>query len=192
MDKRQLLDMITPDMKLTKELFMKIYGYSIYDSSYKETALRKLESVGVSKARVYYKQFTTEYENHVQEEIKRAAAWYIDTLHRKRWFGIAKYRQGYAVYTDSLVKDNDFKELSTSAKILYLDMKRVASRTPIDEPFEYTNTYASQAIGISKPTFLTARNMLIAKGFIKEVYNGQKTYVGNKYIICKRKKKHSG
>lgn len=71
-------------------------------------------------------------------------------------------------------------------------MRRVSSRTPIDEPFEYTNTYASQVLNISRCTYFTARNKLIEKGFIEEVYNGQKVYSGNKYVICKRKIKRSG
>ena len=104
---------------------------------------------------------------------------------------IAKYKQGYAVYTDNLVRDEEFKELSITAKLLYLDMKRVSSRTPIDEPFEYTNTYASQVLNISKHTYFTARDKLIEKGFIKEIYNGKRMYTSNKYIICKRKIKRS-
>lgn len=84
MNKQMLLDSIAPDMKLTKKIFMQIYGYSLYDTKYKEIALKKLESVGVGKARAYYKQFTTEYESQVQEAMKSAAAWYINTLHRKK------------------------------------------------------------------------------------------------------------
>lgn len=84
MNKQMLLNSIIPDMKLTKKVFMQIYGYSLYDTKYKEIALRKLESVGVGKARAYYKQFTTEYESQVQEAMKNAAAWYINTLHKKR------------------------------------------------------------------------------------------------------------
>ena len=58
MNKQEFLNNITPDMKLTKAVFMQVYGFSLYDSNFKETALKKLESVGVSKARAYYKQFT--------------------------------------------------------------------------------------------------------------------------------------
>ena len=68
----------------------------------------------------------------------------------------------------------------------------MSSRTPIDEPFEYTNTYASQVLNISRCTYFTARDKLIEKGFIEEVYNGQKVYSGNRYVICKRKIKRSG
>lgn len=68
----------------------------------------------------------------------------------------------------------------------------MSSRTPIDEPFEYTNTYANQVLNVSKHTYFTARDKLIEKGFIEEVYNGQKVYSGNRYVICKRKIKRSG
>ena len=83
MNKQEFLNNITPDMKLTKAVFMQVYGFSLYDSNFKETALKKLESVGVSKARAYYKQFSTEYEDRQREDIKRAAAWYLKTLHKK-------------------------------------------------------------------------------------------------------------
>ena len=68
----------------------------------------------------------------------------------------------------------------------------MSSRTPIDEPFGYTNTYASQVLNVSNHTYFTARDKLIEKGFIEEVYNGQKVYSGNRYVICKRKAKRSG
>ena len=83
MNKQEFLNNIAPDMKLTKAVFIQVYGFGLYDSNFKETALKKLESVGVSKARAYYKQFTTEYEDQQREEIKRAAAWYLKTLHKK-------------------------------------------------------------------------------------------------------------
>ena len=192
MNKQEFLNNIAPDMKLTKAVFMQVYGFSLYDSNFKETALKKLESVGVSKARAYYKQFTTEYEDRQREEIKRAAAWYLKTLHKKGWLKIANKEQGFTVYTDNLVQDKDFKSLSTTAKLLYLDMRRVSSCSPSGVPFEYTNTYAKKVLNISKPTYFTARDMLIEKGFIEEVRNGQKMYMSNKYLICARNRKRNG
>lgn len=101
---------------------------------------------------------------------------------------LSKINKKFATYSDDLVRDKDFKALSTTAKMLYLDMKRVAFHTDtIGEPFEYTNTYAKAVLNISKHTYFTARDMLIEKGFIKEVYNGQRTYTGNKYVLCQQK-----
>ena len=80
MNKQEFLNNITPDMKLTKAVFMQIYGFSLYDSNFKETALKKLESVGVSKARAYYKQFTIKDKNNVEEYCYYL---YLKTLHKK-------------------------------------------------------------------------------------------------------------
>lgn len=73
---QELLDSIRPGMKLTKDLFMKIYGYELTWPGFARNALVRLEESGCSSAREYYKHFVTEYEDKHREEMKRVAEWY--------------------------------------------------------------------------------------------------------------------
>lgn len=82
--KEGLLESIRPDMKLYKETFMRIYGYEISYPGFAEIALSKLEQVGCGKARMYYKQFTGEYEDKRNAGMKEAAEWYVKQLQNKR------------------------------------------------------------------------------------------------------------
>lgn len=73
---QELLDSIRPGMKLTKDLFMKIYGYELTWPGFARNALVRLEESGCSRAREYYKHFVAEYEDKHREEMKRVAGWY--------------------------------------------------------------------------------------------------------------------
>ena len=74
--KEELLSSIQPDMKLTKNFFMRIYGYDISFPGFAEIALSDLEKAGCGKARSYYHQFVGEYEKKHDEEMKNIASWY--------------------------------------------------------------------------------------------------------------------
>lgn len=74
--KEELLSSIQPGMKLTKNLFMRIYGYEISFPGFAEIALSDLEEAGCGKARSYYQQFIGEYEKKHDEEIKAVASWF--------------------------------------------------------------------------------------------------------------------
>lgn len=78
--RQELLDSIRPDMKLTKNFFMKIYGYEISFPGFAEIALTELEKAGCSKARTYYQRFVGEYEKKHAEEMKTVAEWYRKQL----------------------------------------------------------------------------------------------------------------
>ena len=78
-----MFDSIRPDMKLTKNFFMRIYGYEISFPGFAETALEELEKAGCSKARAYYQRFVGEYEKKHDEEMKSVAKWYRKQLERK-------------------------------------------------------------------------------------------------------------
>ncbi|MGE9881573.1 hypothetical protein [Blautia obeum] len=81
--RQELLDSIQPDMKLTKNFFMRIYGYEISFPGFAEIALTDMEKAGCSKARTYYQRFVGEYEKKHDEEIKTVAEWYRKQLDRK-------------------------------------------------------------------------------------------------------------
>ncbi|MCI5868431.1 MAG: hypothetical protein MR224_02835, partial [Dorea sp.] len=78
--KQELLESIQPGMKLTKNFFMKIYGYELTWTGFADQALSDLEKAGCSKARVYYRQFVGEYEKQHDEEMKEVADWYRKQL----------------------------------------------------------------------------------------------------------------
>lgn len=87
--RQELLDSIQPGMKLTKNFFMKIYGYELTWPGFADQALSDLEKAGCSKARVYYQQFVDEYEKQHDEEMKEVAEWYRkekgDDQSRRGW-----------------------------------------------------------------------------------------------------------
>ena len=60
--RQELLESIQPCMKLTKNFFMRIYGYGISFPGFAEAALEDLGKAGYSKARAYYQRFVGEYE----------------------------------------------------------------------------------------------------------------------------------
>ena len=81
--REELLNSIQPGMKLTKNFFMRIYGYELTWPGFKEEALSKLECAGCSLAREYYQRFVSEYEEAHEKEMKNVAAWYVKQLDKK-------------------------------------------------------------------------------------------------------------
>lgn len=82
--REELLDSIQPGMKLTKNFFMRIYGYEISFPGFADRALSELEKAGCGKARAYYQQFVDEYEKKHDEDMKKVASWYRKQLENKR------------------------------------------------------------------------------------------------------------
>lgn len=72
----ELLASIRPDMKLTKSLLKRIYGYSVTNPSFSDKAISALEAVGCSKARAYYEDWVAEYQAARNKEMKEVARWY--------------------------------------------------------------------------------------------------------------------
>lgn len=75
-DRKELLDSIRPDMKLTWDFFKRIYGYSLYDPEFAEKALTTLEANGCRLARDYYLYWTSEYGAEQAAEMKEVSAWF--------------------------------------------------------------------------------------------------------------------
>ena len=76
---------IQPDMKLDKNFFLKIYGYSITTPDFAEKALSSLElAAGCSLARQHYTTITAEYQYKRDQSMREAASWYCEEL-RKKW-----------------------------------------------------------------------------------------------------------
>lgn len=74
--KESLLQSIQPWMRLSKSLFLKIYGYELSYPGFAEQAISVLESSGYNMARQYYNQSVLEYEQKKDEDLKPVAEWY--------------------------------------------------------------------------------------------------------------------
>lgn len=78
-----LLQSISPDMKLTKGFFRKIYGYEISFPGFREQAINELEAAGCTKARAYYDDVIGEYQKAREESLKLVAASYLKECDQK-------------------------------------------------------------------------------------------------------------
>ena len=74
--KEDFLNSFCKTMRLNKSTFIKIYSYEMDYHGFAELALSRLESLGCSKARSYYDNIISEYEQKSKEEMKKAAEWY--------------------------------------------------------------------------------------------------------------------
>ena len=82
--KEELLYSIRPDMRLTRNLFKRTYGYGITNPSFQGKVMDALESVGCSRARQYYETWVSEYEAAHDAELKSTAIW-LKKEYEKEW-----------------------------------------------------------------------------------------------------------
>lgn len=75
-NRESLLALIQPGMKLTKDFLKRIYGYGVTDGTFPDKAIAALEAAGCSKARQYYSDWVTAYEEAYKAEIQPVGAWY--------------------------------------------------------------------------------------------------------------------
>lgn len=81
--REQLLQSISPNMKLTKGFFRKIYGYELSTPGFREQAISTLEAAGCTKARVYYDDVVGECQKAREERVKPVAAAYLKECDQK-------------------------------------------------------------------------------------------------------------
>lgn len=81
--REELLQSIRPEMKLNKNFFLRIYGYSITTPEFAAEALDKLEAAGCSKAHTYYDKIVKEYEAGYQKMLRAVAQEYARELERE-------------------------------------------------------------------------------------------------------------
>ena len=74
--REKLLADIQPGMKLTKNLFLQIYGYNISTPGFADEAIAALEKIGCVRAREHYNALVQEYESKRDAELKEVAHWY--------------------------------------------------------------------------------------------------------------------
>ena len=79
----QLLQSISPDMKLTKGFFRRIYGYELSSPGFREQAINALEAAGCTMARAYYDDVIGEYQKAREESLKPVAAAYLKECDQK-------------------------------------------------------------------------------------------------------------
>lgn len=83
MSRKKLLQSINPQMKLTRNFFMQIYGYDITEPGFAEEALQALERAGSTRSRGYYNTFVSEYEAEQAESLKPVAAECVTKLNKE-------------------------------------------------------------------------------------------------------------
>lgn len=104
-NKEAFLESFSPQMRLHKAVFKKIYGYEITWPGFAEIALTRLENLGCSKAREYYGAVQAEIDQEWDEIYKRIAIWYGK-----------QYEDGKAVRESR----KDLKKMSNSELLTYL------------------------------------------------------------------------
>lgn len=89
-NREELLQDIRPGMKLTKNFFMRIYGYEITYPGFAAVALEKLEGLYILYAKKndrhpaeLYQQIVKETEEQQEQGMKEAASWYVKQLNDK-------------------------------------------------------------------------------------------------------------
>lgn len=73
--REKLLADIQPGMKLTKNLFLQIYGYNISTPGFADEAIAKLKDLGCSEAGEYYEQITSEWKEEHEKMLQEVAVW---------------------------------------------------------------------------------------------------------------------
>ena len=74
--RKPFLHSFSCDMRLYKSTFLKIYGYDITTPGFAEDALTRLEFLGCSRAREYYRAVVLEWQYGHDKEMRSAAHWY--------------------------------------------------------------------------------------------------------------------
>lgn len=82
-NREQLLQSISPDMKLTKGFFRKVYGYELSTPGFREQVISALEAAGCTMARTYYDDIIGEYQKAREESLKPVAAAYLKECDQK-------------------------------------------------------------------------------------------------------------
>ena len=83
--KEDLLSSISPQMRLTMDFFKKVYGFELSYPGFADEALAKLEAVGCSKARQYYRDWVSAYEKEHNTVLKCVAEWYWKNEEGQCW-----------------------------------------------------------------------------------------------------------
>ena len=81
--KEELLNSIQSNMKLTKDFFMRIYGYELTWPGFADQAITALKKAGCNRAGEYYQRFVGEYEREHDKEMQQVAEWYRKQTERK-------------------------------------------------------------------------------------------------------------
>jgi len=71
---------INKEIELSKDFYMKIYGYSYYDKEFEVTVISLLEGLQLKKAITGYYDWKQEYEAKQLAEDKKVAKWYAERV----------------------------------------------------------------------------------------------------------------
>lgn len=81
--KQELLSIIKPGTKLTKEVLKRIYGYGVTDKLFPDQAIALMEQAGCTKAKADYNEWVEKYERGYNVMLKKVATEYLDQINKK-------------------------------------------------------------------------------------------------------------
>ncbi len=84
MQDKELLEAISPNMRLTWAFFRDIYAAGMSDPDFPDKAISALESNGCSKAREYYETWVNRYESEREAMFKEVGHWYAEECRKER------------------------------------------------------------------------------------------------------------
>ena len=88
-NKETFLHSISSETELSKDFFMKIYGYSLYDRGFETTVIVKLKDLELGEVITGYEEWKKVYEAEQSVEDKTVAHWYIKEC-EKQWDKLKK------------------------------------------------------------------------------------------------------
>lgn len=107
----ELLASIRPGMELTKNFFLRIYGYELSFPGFAEVALTRLEEAGCSKARNYYICIVAEWGYNHEKMLAGVAAWYRKQDFTKKGDDELRKRQQEAEFLKEGLQKKSDREL---------------------------------------------------------------------------------
>lgn len=67
------MNLISPDMRLTRDFLKKIYAAGVTRPDFPDEAIAKLEEAGCSRARMYFETWVTQFEAEQEAMLKEVA-----------------------------------------------------------------------------------------------------------------------
>lgn len=74
--RKELFDSIKPEMRLTKNFFLKVFAYDMTTPGFSRDAISQLELCGCTKANEYYTCVVAEWRHEHDKAMDNVAKWY--------------------------------------------------------------------------------------------------------------------
>lgn len=74
--RKELFDSIKPEMRLTKNFFLKVFAYDMTTPGFSRDVISQLELCGCTKANEYYTCVVSEWRHEHDKAMDNVAKWY--------------------------------------------------------------------------------------------------------------------